>query len=85
MKPNGTDPYELKPGEIRSGVLGVGKYLPDMVLTNADLEKMVDTTDEWITSRTGIKERRIASENEATSDMAVKAARMALKNAGIEA
>ena len=68
----------------KTGIIGVGKYLPEQVLTNADLEKMVDTTDEWITSRTGIKERRIASDNEATSDMAVKAAKEALKNANLE-
>lgn len=68
-----------------TGILGVGKYLPENILTNADLERMVDTTDEWIVTRTGIKERRIASENEATSDMAAKAAKDALKNAGLEA
>ena len=67
----------------RTGILGVGKYLPERVLTNADLEKMVDTTDEWIVTRTGIKERRIAAKDEAASDMAVKAARNALKNAGL--
>lgn len=71
--------------EKRTGILGVGKYLPENVLTNADLERMVETTDEWITSRTGIKERRIASDNEATSDMASKAARDALKDAGLDA
>lgn len=64
--------------------MGVGKYLPDKVLTNADLEKMVDTTDEWITSRTGIKERRLASPLEATSDLAIKAAQEALDDAGIK-
>jgi len=69
---------------MNTGILGVGKYLPEQVLTNADLERMVDTTDEWITTRTGIKERRIASDNEATSDMAVKAAKDALNNAGLE-
>ncbi|MBD3296474.1 MAG: beta-ketoacyl-ACP synthase III [Candidatus Omnitrophica bacterium] len=67
------------------GIVGVGKYLPRNVLTNADLEKMVDTSDEWIVSRTGIRERRIASENEATSDMAVKAAKDALKKANMSA
>lgn len=70
---------------MRTGILGVGKYLPETILTNADLERMVDTTDEWITTRTGIKERRIAAQNEATSDMAAKAARMALDNAGLKA
>jgi 3-oxoacyl-[acyl-carrier-protein] synthase-3 len=67
------------------GIVGVGKYLPRNVLTNADLEKMVDTSDEWIVTRTGIRERRVASENEATSDMAVKAAKSALKNANMNA
>ncbi|MBU0503448.1 MAG: beta-ketoacyl-ACP synthase III [Candidatus Omnitrophota bacterium] len=66
------------------GVLGVGKYLPEKVLTNADLEKMVDTTDEWITSRTGIKERRLASSLEATSDLAINAAKEALDDAGMK-
>jgi 3-oxoacyl-[acyl-carrier-protein] synthase-3 len=63
------------------GILGVGDYTPPKVLTNQDLEKMVDTTDEWITTRTGIKERRIADEKEAVSDMAIKAALVALRNA----
>jgi 3-oxoacyl-[acyl-carrier-protein] synthase III len=67
------------------GILGVGKYLPEKVLTNADLEKMVDTSDEWITTRTGIKERRIASPAEASSDLATKAAQEALKAAGLKA
>ncbi|MEA3490161.1 MAG: beta-ketoacyl-ACP synthase III [Candidatus Omnitrophota bacterium] len=66
------------------GILGLGKYLPENILTNADLERMVETSDEWITTRTGIKERRIAADNEATSDMASKAARGALKKAGLE-
>lgn len=65
----------------RVGIIGVGEYLPERVLSNAQLEKMVDTSDEWIVSRTGIKERRLASESEATSDLAIKAAREALKNA----
>ena len=63
------------------GFIGLGKYLPENRLTNKDLEKLVDTTDEWITTRTGIKERRVAREDEATSDMAVRAAKDALKNA----
>lgn len=70
--------------ERKVGILGLGKYLPDMRLTNKDLEKMVDTTDEWITQRTGIKERRIAREDEATSDMALEAAKAALRNAKLE-
>lgn len=63
------------------GILGVGMYLPEKRLTNKDLEKIVDTTDEWITTRTGIKERRIAREDEATSDMAAEAGRRAIANA----
>jgi 3-oxoacyl-[acyl-carrier-protein] synthase III len=66
-------------------ITGTGKYVPEKVLTNADLQKIVDTSDEWITERTGIKERRIAAENEATSDLAVQAARAALENAGVAA
>lgn len=67
------------------GIIGLGEYLPKKVLTNADLEKMVDTSDEWITTRTGIKERRIAAKNEATSDLAIKAAHEALEDAKIKA
>jgi len=66
------------------GILGLGAYLPDRILTNKDLEKMVDTTDEWITTRSGIKERRIARPDEATSDMATEAAKKALKDAGLK-
>ena len=69
----------------RVGIIGVGEYLPKKVLTNADLEKMVDTSDEWITTRTGIKERRLVSGGEATSDMAARAAEHAIKDAGISA
>ncbi|MBL7077545.1 MAG: ketoacyl-ACP synthase III [Kiritimatiellae bacterium] len=65
------------------GILGTGSYLPEKVLTNADLERMVDTTDEWITTRTGIKERRIAADDETASDMGAAAARNALANASI--
>ena len=68
----------------RTGILGVGKYLPEKILTNADLEKMVETSDEWIVTRTGIKQRRIAKHDEAASDMAVKAAQNALKMAGLK-
>jgi 3-oxoacyl-[acyl-carrier-protein] synthase-3 len=66
-------------------IIGTGSYAPERVLTNADLEKMVDTSDEWITTRTGIKERRIAMEDEFTSDMAAKAATAAMENAGVTA
>ena len=70
---------------MRSVVLGCGSYLPSRVLTNSDLSRMVDTTDEWITQRTGIRERHIAAEGETTSDMAIKAARAALAAAGVDA
>lgn len=66
-------------------IRGTGRYLPEKILTNADFEKMVDTTDEWITTRTGIKERHIADDSTTTSDMAANAARAALENAGMEA
>ncbi|MGA0332640.1 MAG: beta-ketoacyl-ACP synthase III [Kiritimatiellia bacterium] len=66
-------------------LLGTGSYTPDNVLTNQDLEKMVDTNDEWITSRTGIRERRIAHADQATSDLALMAARRALEAAEMEA
>lgn len=64
-------------------IAGTGSYVPEKILTNHDLEKMVDTSDEWIVSRTGIKERRIAAENEFTSHMAIHAGRKALDQAGI--
>jgi 3-oxoacyl-[acyl-carrier-protein] synthase-3 len=66
-------------------ITGVGSYVPEKILTNADLEKMVETSDEWITTRTGIKERRIAAKDEFTSDMAAKAALRAMKMAGVNA
>lgn len=62
----------------------IGAYVPSKILTNADLETLVDTTDEWITKRTGIKERRIAAENETTSDMGVKAAELAIERSGLD-
>lgn len=67
---------------MKSIISGTGSYLPEKILTNADLEKMVDTSDEWIVQRSGIKERRIAADNETTGDMAIKAARKALEAAG---
>ncbi|MBI2118211.1 MAG: ketoacyl-ACP synthase III [Elusimicrobia bacterium] len=69
----------------RARIIGTGKCMPETVLTNQDLEKMVNTTDEWIKSRTGIKERRIAAKEESTSDLAIQAARDALENAHIKA
>jgi 3-oxoacyl-[acyl-carrier-protein] synthase-3 len=65
-------------------IIGTGSYMPDRVLTNQDLEKLVETTDEWITSRTGIKERRIAAADQPTSDMASEAARRAMDSAGVK-
>lgn len=65
-------------------VSGTGAYLPERVLTNFDFEKMVDTTDEWIVRRTGIRERRIAAPGECTSDLALHASRKALERAGLE-
>src|SRR5258706_12360798 len=70
-------------GRTKSRIGGTGAYVPERVLSNAELEKIVDTSDEWITERTGIKERRIAGEGEAASDMAAAAARRALEAAGI--
>ena len=66
-----------------SSIIGTGSYMPEKVLTNHDLSKIVDTSDEWITSRTGIKERRIAAEDQATSDLASEAARRAMASAGV--
>ncbi len=67
-----------------AGIIGVGAAVPEKVLTNADLEKMVDTSDEWIRNMTGIVERRMAAEGEATSDYAVKASRLALERANLQ-
>jgi 3-oxoacyl-[acyl-carrier-protein] synthase III len=69
---------------IPVGLTGIGAYAPDRVLTNADLEGMVETSDEWIVTRTGIKERRIAEPAQAASDLALPAARRALEQAGVE-
>src|SRR5690625_126257 len=65
------------------GIIGTGHYAPDNVVTNKDLEKIVDTTDEWIRSRTGIEERRIATDDEDSSDMAFEAAKKALADADL--
>lgn len=72
-------------GEIYSEIIGTGSYLPEKILTNDDLSKMVDTSDEWIYTRTGIKQRHIAADNEYTSDLAVNAIKNALDNAKISA
>jgi len=70
---------------MRSLIAGTGSYAPERVLTNADLAKMVDTTDEWIVDRTGIRERRLASPEQATSDLAYEASVRALADAGLAA
>jgi len=68
---------------IRATITGLGKYVPEKILTNQDLEKMVDTSDEWITSRTGIKKRHIVNENETTADIGYLAAKKALEDANL--
>jgi 3-oxoacyl-[acyl-carrier-protein] synthase-3 len=70
---------------LRSVVLGCGSYLPQQILTNAELAARIDTSDEWIVERTGIRQRHIAAEGEFTSHLAINAARAALENAGIDA
>jgi 3-oxoacyl-[acyl-carrier-protein] synthase-3 len=70
---------------LSSRIVGTGAFVPARVLTNADLERLVDTSDEWIVTRTGISERRVAADDEATSDLALHAAQAALQAAGLEA
>ncbi len=70
---------------IRARITGTGSYMPEQIRTNFDIEKMVDTTNDWIVARTGIEERRIAAEGEYTSDMATRAAERALEMAGVSA
>ena len=70
---------------IRSKIVGVGSYLPEKIMSNEDVSKLVDTNDDWITSRVGIKKRHIAGENEFTSDLATKSLEKALINAGLDA
>src|SRR3990167_1428902 len=67
----------------RAGITGLGIYVPERVLTNADLERMVETTDEWIRTRTGIRERRIAKKGESASDLGSRAALVAIQDAGL--
>ena len=69
---------------IISKVIGCGAYLPENVVTNEDLAKQVDTSDEWIVSRTGIRQRHIVQDGEMTSDLAYQAAKRAVEDAGIE-
>jgi 3-oxoacyl-[acyl-carrier-protein] synthase III len=68
---------------LNAGIVGIGRFLPEKVVTNADLEKIMDTSDEWIRTRTGIEERRIADDNTNTSDMGYAAAQKAIQDAGI--
>ncbi|MEG6566016.1 beta-ketoacyl-ACP synthase III [Thermoanaerobacterium saccharolyticum] len=75
----------LQNRDFKAGILGTGSFVPENKLTNKDLEKMVDTSDEWIVTRTGIKERRIAPQSMTTSYMATEAAKKAIGDAGIEA
>ena len=70
---------------IYSKIAGTGRYLPERIMTNADLEKIVDTSDEWIRTRTGVERRHIATEDQTTSDLCVEAAKVAIEDAGITA
>ena len=67
----------------RAKIVGIGAYAPERILTNADLEKLVATSDEWIVQRTGIRERHVVGPDEATSDLALRAAQQALERAGV--
>lgn len=81
----GIDKINVDREDMRKvGIIGLGKYLPKRVLTNADLEKIVDTSDEWITTRTGIKQRRLVSGHQATSDLATLATKEALEEAKLK-
>ena len=68
-----------------STIAGIGHYVPERVLTNAELERLIDTTDEWIVTRTGIRERRVAADDQASSDLGLEAAREAMADAGVRA
>ena len=83
--PAGSRAVTTQDRHVRSVVAGVGSYLPSRVLTNAELAVMVDTNDDWIVQRTGIRERHIAADGETTSMLGEKAARAALANAGLTA
>ena len=76
---------QARPGRVFSRIAGTGSYLPEKVLTNADLAQFVDTSDEWIASRTGIRERHVAAEGETTCDLAFHAAVRAMEAAGVDA
>ncbi|MCA8954610.1 MAG: ketoacyl-ACP synthase III [Planctomycetes bacterium] len=87
LQDTATDPRSRRTrGTLRRvGIAGTGSYAPEHVLSNADLERMVDTSDEWIRARTGMQERRIARPDQATSDLAIQAGRRALQDAGLAA
>ena len=70
---------------LRAGIIGLGMCVPDKIVTNHDLARLIDTNDEWIVARTGIRERRVAEQNVATSDLAIVAAQRALSDAGMDA
>lgn len=70
--------------QLKSRITGTGSYVPEKILSNSDLEKMVDTSDDWITERTGIKERRISNESQVTSDLCYEASKKALRHAGMK-
>ncbi len=74
----------MKNGLYSAGIIGTGSYVPEKIITNEDLEKIVETSSEWIVTRTGIRERRIAGENEATSNLSTIAAQRALDDAGMD-
>src|SRR3712207_9074313 len=84
-RPPRSSPRSAKKAGRTVSIVGTGSYVPERVLTNEDLSRTVDTTDEWITTRTGIRERRIAAKDEHTSDMAAKAARAAMEQAEVPA
>ena len=66
-----------------SRIVGTGRYLPERIMTNFDMEKIVDTTDEWIRTRTGVERRHVVAEGQTTSDMCVEAAKIAIEDAGV--
>lgn len=76
---------DVRDKELSVGIKGMGYYIPEKVVTNHDIEKIVDTTDEWIQSHTGIKERHVCSSEQAASDLAIEAAKRALENAKVKA
>src|SRR5438874_7542385 len=84
MSRNGTERVGDGSRRLHAHVTGWGRYVPSQVLTNADLERLVDMSDEWIRSRTGIRERRVAAANETTASMAAVASLRAIRTAGIE-